>query len=282
MRTVYVNGSYLPENEAKISVFDRGFIFADAVYEVTAVVDGKLVDFDGHIARFKRSLRAIQIMKSIDESEFLNTHEELIARNSLNEGLIYLQMSRGVADRDFLFSPDQLAPTIVLFTQNRSLIENPLAARGQRVVTAEDLRWRRGDIKTVQLLYACMVKTMAAARGADDVWLMRDGFITEGASSNSYIVTRQDRVITRDLSADVLGGITRASVLECAKELGFEIEERPFSLAEAADAKEAFSTSASSMVMPVVQIDNFIIGSGRSGLITNKIRTLYLEKIHQK
>jgi D-alanine transaminase len=279
MRTVYVNGAYVPENEASVSIFDRGFLFADAVYEVTSVLDGKLIDFAGHAARLKRSLGELGIKEPVNEAELLAIHRELIARNDLREGMIYLEVSRGAAnDRDFLFPGDDVAPTLVLFTQAKSLIDSPLVARGQKVITADDLRWRRGDVKTVQLLYACMVKNMAKARGADDVWLMRDGEITEGASNNTYIVTQDNRIITRQLTNDILGGITRTALLKCAHDLQMTVEERPFTLEEVAAAKEAFSTSASAFVAPVVQVDDIVIGSGEPGPVALRLRETYLDQ----
>lgn len=277
MRIVYVNGKYLSENEAVVSAFDRGFLFADAVYEVTAVLAGKIVDFPGHMARLKRSLAELHIAQPIEDAALLEIHKELVSRNNLSEGIIYLQVSRGAADRDFLYPEPSVNPTVVLFTQAKNLIKNPVAIRGQRVLTAEDLRWQRGDIKSIQLLYACMVKNMAKSNRADDVWLVRDGFVTEGASSNAFIVTTDARIVTHHLSSEILGGITRASVLKCAEEMGLEVDERPFLLLEAVDAKEAFCTSASSLVTPVVQIDDRIINLGKPGEITSKIRELYIQ-----
>lgn len=276
MRTVYVNGEYLAESNATISIFDRGFLFADAVYEVTSVLDGKLVDFAGHIRRLNRSLTEVGIRRPVDDEALLDIHRELVRLNELEEGLIYLEVSRGAADRDFIYPGDDVRPTLVLFTQKKNLIDSPVAARGQKVITAEDLRWRRGDIKTVQLLYACMVKNAAKVKGADDVWLERDGFVTEGASNNAYIVTDDNRIVTRHLSNDILGGITRASVLQCAAELRLEVEERAFSIEEVVRAREALSTSASGFVNPVVQINAAVIGMGQPGPVTRKLREIYI------
>lgn len=279
MREVYVNGSYLPENEATVSVFDRGFLFADAVYEVTAVLRGRLVDFAGHLARLRRSLGELEMALPLSDEALLEIHRELVRRNAIEEGLVYLQVSRGNAgDRDFLYPDPATPPTVVLFTQKKSLIDSPLAARGQRIVTVEDLRWRRCDIKTVQLLYPSMIKELARKRGADDAWMVRDGLVTEGSSNNAHIVTADQRIVTRPLSSDILHGITRKAVLACAGELGLAVEERPFTVAEAQAATEAFSTSASGFVSPVVEIDGAAVGDGKPGPVVARLRKIYVEK----
>lgn len=278
MRQVYVNGDYLPETKARVSVFDRGFLFADGVYEVTLVLDSKLVDFAGHMRRLRRSLRELGMAFALTDEDLLEIHRELIRRNVIEEGLVYLQVTRGAADRDFLFPADQTPNTVVLFTQKKSLVDSPLAERGQHVVTVEDLRWRRCDIKTVQLLYPSMAKMEAKARGADDAWLVKDGYVTEGSSNNAYIVTPEGTVVTRDLSTDILHGITREAVLQCAEDLQLRIEERPFTVEEAENAAEAFSTSASGLVSPVVRINGREVGPGRPGPIAVRLRQIYVER----
>lgn len=277
MRTVYVNGEFLPEIEAKISIFDRSFLFADGVYEVTSVLDGKLIDFMGHMKRLERSLSELKFAFKPDIDQLLEAHRELVKRNDITEGLIYLQVSRGSAgDRDFAINPET-PPTIVMFTQSKSLIKSPLAERGQKIISFPDIRWRRSDIKTVQLLYASLLKTEAAAKGADDAWMILDGFVTEGSSNNAYIVTRDNTIVTRELSTDILHGITRASVLKCAEDLQLKVEERPFTIDEALNAKEAFSTSASAFVCPVAEIDGQKIGDGVPGPIAKRLREIYIE-----
>ncbi|RLQ89327.1 D-amino-acid transaminase [Notoacmeibacter ruber] len=278
MQTVYVNGDYLPKDEAKISVFDRAFLFADAVYEVTSVIGGKLVDFAGHMARLHRSLGELDIEPPVSDDEMLDIHRRLVAENAIEEGMIYLQVTRGTADRDFLFPEKDVRPNLVLFAQAKSLIDNPFVERGQKIVSMEDLRWRRCDIKTTQLLYASWAKSLAHADGADDAWLVRDGFITEGTSNNAYIVKEDGTIVTRQLSEDVLSGITRSAVLECARQLQMKVEERPFTVEEAKAAAEAFSTSASSFVNPVVEIDGSTIGNGAPGPVARRLREIYLEK----
>lgn len=277
MRTVYVNGCYLPENEASVSIFDRGFLFADAVYEVTTVLEGKLIDFFGHMARLRRSLSELRFSVPLADEDLLAIHRELVSVNKITEGLVYLQVSRGTADRDFLFPEEGLDPSLILFTQERTLIENAVAVRGQHVITVEDQRWRRCDIKTVQLLYSSLVKTEAKRRGADDAWMVLDGMITEGSSNNAYIVTENDTVVTRALSNDILHGITRQAVLNCALDLQMKVEERSFSVEEAKSAREAFSTSATGLVNPVVRIDDAVVGHGVPGPVASRLRQIYLE-----
>jgi len=278
-RTVYVNGDYLPEDQAKVSVFDRAFLMADGVYEVTSVLGGKLLDFAGHLARLQRSLDALEIRNPLDEEEWLAIHREMVARNDLVDGMIYLQVSRGnPGDRDFVYPPAGTPPTVVLFTQAKpGLGDNPQAQVGIKVISIPDIRWGRRDIKTVQLLYPSMGKMMAKKAGADDAWMVEDGQVTEGTSNNAYIVTG-GRIVTRHLSNDILHGITRAAVLRFAREAQMEVEERAFTLDEATAADEAFITSASTFVMPVVEIDGQPVGDGRPGPVATRLREIYLDE----
>jgi D-alanine transaminase len=275
-RIVYVNGDYLPEVDAKISVFDRGFLMADGVYEVTSVLDGKLVDFDGHVKRLMRSLRELDMKAPCTEEELLEIHRELVKRNAVTEGLVYLQVTRGVAERDFAY-PKDAKPTLVMFTQTKALIDNPVAKQGIKVISIDDIRWGRRDIKTVQLLYPSMGKMMAKAAGADDAWMVEDGKVTEGTSNNAYIV-KNGKIITRQLSHEILHGITRAAVLRFAREAQMDVEERAFTIDEAKAADEAFFTSASAFVMPVVEIDGATLGDGKPGPVTMRLREIYLEE----
>ncbi|MGP9788635.1 D-amino-acid transaminase [Roseinatronobacter sp. NSM] len=279
-RIVYVNGDYLPEGEAKISIFDRGFLMADGVYEVTTVVDGKLIDFDGHFVRLGRSLRELDIENPMDRDDWLEVHRQLVAQNSVDQGMIYLQVTRGApGDRDFIFpDPETTKPTVVLFSQsNPALVNSPKAAKGIKVVTIDDIRWGRRDIKTVQLLYPSMGKMMAIKAGADDAWMVQDGTVTEGTSNNAYII-KDGRIITRALSNDILHGITRAAVLRFAKEAQMQVEERNFTVDEAKSADEAFVTSASTFVMPVVEIDGAQLGTGKPGPLALRLREIYIEE----
>jgi D-alanine transaminase len=279
-RIVYVNGEYLPEEDAKISIFDRGFLMADGVYEVTSILDGKLIDFPGHAKRLERSLSELDMANPVTMDELLAIHRALVAKNDIVEGLVYLQITRGApGDRDFAFpDPAETPSTIVLFTQNKpGLADSPAAKKGTKVISIEDIRWGRRDIKTVQLLYPSMGKMMAKKAGCDDAWMVEDGFVTEGTSNNAYIV-KGGKIITRELSTDILHGITRAAVLRLAAEAQMEVEERNFTIDEAKQADEAFTTSASAFVMPVVEIDGVALGDGTPGAIAKRLREIYLEE----
>jgi D-alanine transaminase len=282
MRTVYLNGDYLPETEAKVSIFDRGFVMADGVYEVTSVLGGKLIDFAGHLTRLQRSLDALEMKNPLTADEWLGVHRQLVAKNGVVDGMVYLQVTRGnPGDRDFAYPADDVAPTVVLFTQAKTgLADNPAAKTGIKVITVPDIRWGRRDIKTVQLLYPSMGKMMAKKAGVDDAWFVEDGFVTEGTSNNAYIV-KGNRIITRALSSDILHGITRAAVLRFAREAQMEVEERNFTVDEAKLADEAFITSASAFVMPVVEIDGAALGSGKPGPVATRLREIYLDEMRK-
>ncbi|NDV23776.1 D-amino-acid transaminase [Desulfovibrio sp. JC022] len=273
-RTVFVNGAYVPEEEAKVSVFDRGFLFADGIYEVTAVVDGKICEWEGHVARLERSLGEIGMAMPMSADELLEVHREIVKRNNLEEGAIYLQVTRGATDRDFVM-PEGLEQTVVLFTQAKTLTAEK---SGLRVISVPDIRWGRRDIKTVQLLAASLVKTEAKKKGKDDAWMVEDGFVTEGSSNNTYIVTKEGKIITRNLTNSILPGITRKSVLRLADEMKMEVEERPFTIEEAQHAVEAFMTAATSFVTPVIEVDGVQLGDGTPGLVTKRLSEVYIEE----
>lgn len=278
MRTVYLNGEFVAENEAKISVFDRGFTFADAIYEVTAVLQGKLVDFDLHLARLRRSLGEMALSLEVDNAQLLAIHQTLIARNDLQEGLIYLQVSRGVEDRNFAFPAEGTPPTLVLYTQAKNILSCPQAEQGISLISLADLRWGRCDIKTTQLLYACLAKEQARQQGADDAWLVKEGLITEGTSSNAFIVTADGAVVTRELSRFLLPGITRGSLLALLDAAGLRLEERAFTPEEVSQAAEAFVTSSTSFVYPVVRFNGQPVGEGKPGPVTRRLRQLYVDR----
>ena len=283
-RTVYVNGEYVPEHEAKISIFDRAFLMADGMYEVTSVLGGKLIDFEGHNKRLERSLNELDMKKPAVFDDLVEIHRELVRLNEIEDGLIYLQVTRGSAgDRDFVFpDPETTEPTVVLFTQNKpGLAQNPAAQKGIKVISIDDVRWGRRDIKTVQLLYPSMGKMMAKKAGADDAWMVEDGAVTEGTSNNAYII-KGNTIITRALSNDILHGITRAAVLRFAQEAQMKVEERNFTIDEAKEADEAFVTSASAFVMPVIEIDGAAIGGGTPGDKALRLREIYLEESIKK
>jgi D-alanine transaminase len=275
-RIAYVNGSYLPEAEAKISIFDRGFLFADGVYEVTPIVNGKLVDYDAHIERLDRSLNELRMAWPCTPAELRTMHEELVKRNALKEGIIYMQVTRGVADRQFNF-PKDAKSSLVAFPQVMTLVDNPNARTGVKVVTTPDIRWLRRDIKSVMLLAPVLGKQEAYEKGAQEGWMVEDGFVTEGTSSNAYIV-KDNTVITRPLSNRILAGCTRRALFRLAKEHGIRIEERAFTPDEAYAADEAFLTSASQFVMPIVEIDGKRVGGGQPGPVTRKLREFFLEE----
>jgi D-alanine transaminase len=276
-RIVYVNGAYLPEEEAKISVFDRAFLFGDGVYEVTAVVGGRLVDFEGHLERLDRSLSEIALAPPLSHAELRALHEALVARNGVTEGGVYLQITRGVADRDFLY-PEGAAPTVVAFTQSRPVLEHPYAAAGIKVVTIPDLRWKRRDIKSTSMLAQVMGKQAAKLKGAYEAWMVEDGVVTEGTSSSAFIVDGDGVVRTQPLGPHLLTGVTRRAVLRLAATQGVRTEERPFAVKEALVAREAFITAATAFVLPVVEIDGVAIGDGRPGPVARAFRALYVEE----
>ena len=278
-RTVYVNGDYVREEDAKISVFDRGFLFADGVYEVTSVLGGKLIDFEGHKARLQRSLHELAMQSPVTMDELLDIHREMVRLNEIDDGLVYLQVTRGSGgDRDFVFPSDDTVPSLVLFTQSKpGIIDSAASKTGIKIISIPDIRWGRRDIKTVQLLYPSMGKMMAKAAGVDDAWMVEDGFVTEGTSNNAYIV-KGGKIITRHLGNEILAGITRAAVLRCAKEAQMEVEERSFTVDEAKEADEAFVTSATTFVMPVVEIDGEPLGDGTPGRVARRLREIYLDE----
>ncbi|MEM9267918.1 MAG: D-amino-acid transaminase [Pseudomonadota bacterium] len=276
-RTVYVNGSYVAEEDAKISVFDRGFLMADAVYEVTSVIGGKLIDWPGHCARFARSLAELEMSAPASDEELLAIHREMVSRNGLEEGLVYMQVSRGAEDRDFAWGPD-LEPSLVLFTQEKSVAEKAEYKTGIKVISMEDIRWARRDIKTVQLLAPSLCKMAAKKAGAHDAWMVEEGTVNEGTSNNAYIVKADGTLVTRNLSNSILHGITRAAVLKYAREAQVKVEERPFTIEEAQGATEAFVTAASTYVCPVVEIDGVAVGDGTPGPVAARLRELYISE----
>ena len=277
MKTVYLNGDYVPKSSAKISIFDRGLLFSDAVYEVISVIDGRLIDMERHVARLERSLGEISINAFADWS---TVSQNLVAENDLRDGLIYLQVSRGVMDeREYRWPAPETPPTIFAFAQERTLIDNPMAARGMTIITRPDLRWQRCDIKTTQLLYASLMKMEAVAAGVDDVWMTRDDMITEGTSQNAHIINKGGVLISHQLDRRILPGVTRIEMLAQAKSLGLTVEERAFSIDEAKNAAEAFVSSSTLLIMPVVEIDGHKIGDGQPGARTRKIRQSYLDAV---
>lgn len=275
-RIVYVNGEFVPEEDAKISVFDRGFLFADGVYEVSAVINRKLVDNEAHLIRLQRSLGELNMPAPCSNEEIEAIQMKLIEENNLDEGVIYMQVTRGAADRDFAY-PTNPTPSLVMFTQVKSITVNPIAEKGISVITVPDIRWKRRDIKTVGLLPASMAKQASVEAGAGDAWFVEDGVVNEGSSNNAFIVTHEGKIITRHLGTEILHGITRKAVMALAAEENLDVEERAFTPEEAYEAREAFSTSASAFVMPVVKIDGHVLGNGVPGPVAEKLRAKYIE-----
>ena len=264
-RIVYVNGAFLPEEEAKISIFDRGFIFADGIYEVSAVLDGGLVDNDAHLARLERSLKAIELAMPCTKAEIVAVQKEVIKRNRLVEGSIYLQVTRGAADREFAF-PATGKSSLVMFTQERKIVDDPKAATGIKLLSVPDIRWARRDIKSVALLAQVLAKQAAAAAGCQEAIMHEDGVVTEAGT-----------IVTRPNSHAILPGITRQTVMRLAREKDLALEERLFTLDEVFAAQECFITSATSFVKPVVEVDGKRIGGGQPGPAARRLRDLYVE-----
>lgn len=271
----YVNGDFVPEDQAKVSIFDRGFLFGDGIYEVTPVIDGRLVDRAAHMSRLKRSLGEVRLAPPVPVEEIDSLQEMLVEKNEITEGRVYLQVTRGVAERDFPFPRDP-KPSLVMFARDVPFVDTEASKRGIRVKTMPDLRWKRRDIKTLMLLASAMAKQEAIDAGFDDAWLVEDGLVTEGSSNNAYIV--KDGVVrTRHLSTDILPGCTRRALLQLASETDVQVEENPFTPEDAKQADEAFITSATNLVMPVVGIDEATLGDGTPGPITKRLRQLYIE-----
>ena len=274
----YVNGSYVPHREASVPVTDRGFLFGDGVYEVTCVIDGRMVDNDLHLERLQRSLGETRIALPEPLARIREIQRELIRANDLREGLVYIQITRGApAGRDYLFPPVEVTPTLVMFTQAKTIVGAPVGTHGLKVKTFPDLRWARRDIKSVNLLAQVLAKQAAAEAGCGEAWLLDGEMVTEGGSSTAYILTADDIIVTRPKSTATLTGCTRAALSRLMADRGLKLEERPFSLAEALAAKEAFATSATTLVAAVVEIDGVSIGNGRPGPVATELRRLYVE-----
>lgn len=274
-RVVYVNGRYLPYAHASVHVEDRGFQFADAVYEVCEVKDGRLVDETRHIERLGRSLHELRIPRPMAAASLARVMRETIRRNRVRDGIAYLQVTRGAGPRDFLFPSAAVTPTIVCLARSVSPSRLEAAAdAGIAVKTMPDTRWARCDIKTVMLLPAALAKEAARADGAKEAWFVdRDGYVTEGASSNAWIVDRDGRLVTRQVSPAILRGVTRTTLIDLLNRHAVELVERPFTVEEARTAREAFITSATNIVMPVVRIDGHPVGNGAPGLLTQRLRS---------
>jgi D-alanine transaminase len=274
----YVNGSFVPLKDAKVSVLDRGFLFADGIYEVSAVLDGKLIDNESHLARLVRSVGEIALALPETIERIKEIQQELIARNNLASGLVYIEVTRGADSvRDFTFPKNKVTPTLVMFTSTKDIVNAASAKTGIAVITVPDIRWERRDIKSVGLLAQVLAKQAAAEAGASEAWMIEDGKVTEGGSSSAFILTQDDVLVTRQNSSTILPGCTRKAVVALAEERQLRVEERPFSIAEALAAKEAFVTSASLFVQAVVTIDGKPVADGKPGPMTNRLREIYVD-----
>ncbi|NKB58691.1 MAG: D-amino-acid transaminase [Alphaproteobacteria bacterium] len=276
-RYAYVNGRYVPHDEGTVHIEDRGYQFADGVYEVIPIIDDRMVDAAPHLDRLDRSLSEMNIAAPLSRKVLELVMRELIERNGVSEGLIYMQVTRGVAPRDHKF-PKGVRPSIVMTTKKVDFLSQKKLSDGVKVITIPDIRWERCDIKTISLLPNCMAKTQAFEAGAYEAWQVDgDGNVTEGASSNAWIVTADGKLLTRPATHDILRGVTRQSLLRIAAEEGLSFEERPFSVEEAKTAREAFVSSATSFVTPVVQIDDTVIGNGGPGILSGRLQGWYLD-----
>ncbi|HEY0836486.1 MAG TPA: D-amino-acid transaminase [Azospirillum sp.] len=279
-RWAYVNGRYVPHPLAAVHVEDRGFQFADGVYEVVSILGGRFADLDGHMARLARSLDALRIAPPVAPRVLDFIIRELVRRNGVRDGSVYVQVTRGVAPRDFRFPAD--APgTLVVTTRRVRQWASPEHLRdGVAVITIPDIRWGRRDIKTVALLPQALGKQQAAEAGAYEAWMVDpDGTVTEGTSSNAWIVTPAGTLVTRDPSERILNGVTRLSLLRLARERGVAVEERPFTVAEALAAREAFLSSAGTFALPVTRIDGCPVGDGRPGALAPALRQAYIDHV---
>ena len=277
MRTVWLNGEFLPETEARVPIFDRGLLFAQGVYEVTPVIDGHFCNWPHHATRLGRSMELARITDDTDWPPILN---ELIKRNGLTEGRIYLQVTGGApADRDFLSPLEPVPATRFAFTQAAPVVDQPKALEGLRIVLHPEGRWALRSAKTTQLLYAVLAKEAAREAGTDDAWLVDGGMVTEGTSANAHLIDSRGVLVSHPVDHGVLPGISRLSVLPLAQDMGLAIEERAFSVEELFAAREAFVTSATTVVMPVVEVDGRKIGDGRPGALTAELRKRYVERL---
>ena len=274
-RLAYVNGRYLPHRHAAVHIEDRGYQFGDGVYEVVTVAAGRMIDEDPHLDRLERSLSEIRIGMPMARRALQIVARELIGRNAMRNGLLYMQVTRGVAPRDHRF-PVETRPSLVMTTKHIDIASQPKFKDGVNVITVADQRWARRDIKTIGLLPNCLAKQQAQEAGAYEAWQVdADGSVTEGTSSNAWIVTADGRLVTRHLGNEILHGVTRRTILAIAAKEGVKLEERPFDVAEACAAAEAFVTSATSFVTPVVRIDDTVVGDGSPGPLTRRLLAWY-------
>jgi D-alanine transaminase len=282
-RLAYVNGRFLRQGEAGVSIEDRGYQLGDGIYEVWAVMDGKLADAEGHFARLERSLGELKIPMPMSPASLTVALRETIRRNRVRNGIVYLQVTRGVARRDHAFPSAAITPTVVITARSTDgAAAEAKAAKGGSVITVPETRWGRCDIKTINLLPNVLAKQAAKEEGAFEAWFVdADGLVTEGAASNAWIVDKDGVLRTRDIGANILRGVTRLSVIDVAREAGYRVEERPFTVAEAKAAREAFATGAGALVMPIVRIDDAPVANGHPGEVASALRAAYITRAAQ-
>jgi len=277
-RIVYLNGDYIPDHEAKISIFDRAVNFGDAIYDVAGVLDGKLIDFEHHMQRYFSSLQKLAIDSPLTQAEILQAFRRLVELNRIEEGLVYMQVTRGVAERDFVW-PEGIEPNIFMFTQEKTQAERDKGIHGVKLASAEDMRWGRRDIKSVNLLGQVLAKKAAHDAGAYEALMVdADGFVTE-CGSTSFFIIRDNEILTRALSNDILPGVTRRAIIALCESKGFKLSETRFTLQQALDADEAFISCASSYILPVKQIDDREMSAGKPGPVTLQLLDVYLEHV---
>ena len=277
-KIAYVNGSFVPMADAKVSILDRGFLFADGIYEVAAVLDGKLIDNASHLARLERSVGEISLALPESVERIQEIQKELVERNKLVNGMVYLEVTRGAdTGRDFAFPKGDIKPTLVMFTSVKEIVNAETAETGIGVITVPDIRWFRRDIKSVALLAQVLAKQAAAEAGAGEAWMIEDGKVTEGGSSSCFILTQDDVIVTRQNGSAILPGCTRKAVVALAEEHQLRVEERAFTVDEALAAKEVFITSATVFVQAVVTIDGKTVAGGKPGPMTRRLREIYVD-----
>ncbi|MDD4505397.1 MAG: D-amino-acid transaminase [Sulfurospirillaceae bacterium] len=272
---VFLNGDFLKAEDAKVSIFDRGYLFGDGIYEVVPVINGKVIDKEPFFERFDGSLSKIGLKAPFCKADIVTILDTLIAKNDLVEGGIYMQVTRGVAPREFYF-PENTPTTFMAFIFKKEIINNPLAEKGVKVVSCADIRWKRRDIKSISLLGQVLAKEEVHQKGAYEGWMVEDGFVTEGTSSAAFII-KDGIIITRPLSNAILPSIRRKLLMELTKTHGIKVEERLFTIEEALNADEAFMASATIFVLPIIEIDGKAIGSGKPGPMVKKLREMYIE-----
>ncbi|HEY1383802.1 MAG TPA: D-amino-acid transaminase [Dongiaceae bacterium] len=276
-RIAYVNGRYVPQARAQVAIEDRGYLFSDGVYDVIPIHRGHLAFADRHLDRLERSLKELRIAQPMSRAALLQVANEVIRRNAVQEGTVYIQVTRGVAPRDHKF-PKGIRPSVVMMARRRKPPTPDLLAKGAAVITVPDQRWARRDIKSISLIANVLAKQAAAEQGALEAWLVdQAGMVTEGSSTSAWIATAKGELVTRPNGMEILPGITRSVVVDVARELGLTLQLRPFSREEAYAAREAFLTSTSNFVLPITRIDQRPVGEGKPGPIAARLRAAYLK-----